>query len=90
MAGAPDAPAAGGMFGDTFAKLRQAVSVWNNALAGGQVGVAQTRPMARIAANPRIEPDVLTEGVWNLMADAMDVPDHEFERRLGCSDPRAR
>ncbi len=63
------------------ARLRRAVGVWNNALAGGQVGVAQTRVMARIAANPRIEPDVLTEGVWNLMADAMDVSFVEFERR---------
>jgi hypothetical protein len=63
------------------AKLRRAVRVWNNALTGGQVGVAQTRLMARIAANPRIEPDVLTAGVWNLMADAMDVSYIEFERR---------
>jgi len=63
------------------ARLRQAVGVWNNALAGGQVGVAQTRLMARIAANPRVDPDVLTTGVWNLMADAMDVSYIEFERR---------
>ena len=63
------------------ARLRRAVGVWNNALAGGQVGVAQTRLMARIAANPRIEPDVLATGVWNLMADAMDVSSVEFERR---------
>jgi hypothetical protein len=57
------------------------VTVWNNALAGGQVGVAQTRLMARIAANPRIDPDVLVRGVWELMADAMDVSYLEFERR---------
>ena len=63
------------------ARLRRAVRVWNNALAGGQVGVAHTRLMARIAANPRIEPEVLTAGVWNLMADAMDVSYLEFERR---------
>ena len=63
------------------AKLRRAVRVWDNALAGGQVGVAQTRLMARIAANPRIEPEVLTVGVWNLMVDAMDVSYVEFERR---------
>jgi hypothetical protein len=50
-------------------------------LAGGQVGVAQTRLMARIAANPRIDPDVLVRGVWQLMADAMDVSSIEFERR---------
>jgi hypothetical protein len=37
--------------------------------------------MARIAANPRIDPDVLTRGVWELMADAMDVSYVEFERR---------
>ncbi len=37
------------------ARLRQSVPVWNNALAGGQIGVAQTRLMARIASNPRIE-----------------------------------
>ena len=63
------------------ARLRRAVAVWNNALAAGQVGVAQTRLMARIAANPRIEPDVLVRGVWELMVDAMDLPYIEFERR---------
>ncbi len=63
------------------ARLRRTVGVWNNALAGGQVGVAQTRLMARIAANPRINPEVLTAGVWNLMADAMDISAIEFERR---------
>jgi hypothetical protein len=63
------------------ARLRRAVAVWNNALAGGQVGVAQTRLMARIAANPRIDPDVLASGVWQLMVDAMDLPYVEFERR---------
>ena len=63
------------------ARLRRAVAVWNNALAGGQVGVAQTRLMARIAANPRIDPDVLHRGVWELMVDAMDLPYTEFERR---------
>lgn len=63
------------------ARLRRAVGVWNNALAAGQVGVAQTRLMARIAANPRIEPDVLTRGVWQLMVDAMDCSYVEFERR---------
>jgi len=63
------------------AKLRRAVRVWNNALSGGQVGVAQTRLMARIAANPRIDPDVLTTGVWQLMSDAMDESYIEFERR---------
>jgi hypothetical protein len=63
------------------ARLRQRVGVWNHALAGGQVGVAQTRLMARIAANPRIEPDVLVSGVWNLMSDAMDISYLEFERR---------
>ncbi|HUV17189.1 MAG TPA: hypothetical protein VMW33_01795, partial [Ilumatobacteraceae bacterium] len=63
------------------ARLRRAVTVWNNALAAGQVGVAQTRLMARIAANPRIEPDVLTQGVWQLMVDAMDCSYIEFERR---------
>ena len=63
------------------ARLRRAVAVWNNALAAGQVGVAQTRLMARIAANPRIDPDVLTRGVWQLLVDAMDLPYIEFERR---------
>ncbi len=63
------------------ARLRRAVTVWNNALAAGQLGVAQTRLMARIAANPRIEPDVLTRGVWQLMVDAMDCSYVEFERR---------
>ena len=63
------------------AKLGRAVRVWNDALAGGQVGVAQTRLMARIAANPRIPADTLTAGVRELMIDAMDVSYVEFERR---------
>jgi hypothetical protein len=63
------------------AKLRRAVAQWNNALGAGQVGVAQTRLMARIAANPRIDPDVLADGVRQLMIDAMDVSYVEFERR---------
>ena len=63
------------------ARLRRVVGVWNDALAGGQVGVAQTRLMARIAANPRIDREVLTRGVWQLMVDAMDCPYTEFERR---------
>jgi hypothetical protein len=37
--------------------------------------------MARIAANPRIEPDVVARGVWELMVDAMDLPYIDFERR---------
>jgi hypothetical protein len=63
------------------AKLRRAVAMWNNALGAGQVGVAQTRLMARIGANPRIAADVLTDGVRQLMIDAMDVSYVEFERR---------
>jgi hypothetical protein len=63
------------------ARLRRAVRIWNVALAAGQVGVAQTRLMARIAANPRIDPDVLAAGVRELMIDAMEVSYVEFERR---------
>ncbi len=63
------------------ARLRRVARVWNNALAGGQIGVAQTRLMARIAANPRIPTDTLIAGVWQLMADAMDISYIEFERR---------
>jgi hypothetical protein len=63
------------------AQLRRVAQVWNNALGGGQVGVAQTRLMARIAANPRIPAEVLAAGVWQLMSDAMDVSYDEFERR---------
>ena len=63
------------------ARLRRAVGVWNNALAAGQIGVAQTRLMARVAANPRISADVLHDGVWQLLVDAMDESYTEFERR---------
>ena len=55
--------------------------MWNDAVAGGQIGVAQSRLMARIAANPRIPADVLVAGVWELMVDAMDCSYVEFERR---------
>jgi hypothetical protein len=63
------------------AKLRRVARVWNDAVAGGQVGVAQSRLMARIAANPRIPGDLLVAGVWELMVDAMDCSYVEFERR---------
>ena len=63
------------------AKLRRVARVWNDAVAGGQIGVAQSRLMARIAANPRIPGDVLVAGVWELMVDAMDCSYVEFERR---------
>ncbi len=62
------------------ARLRRRVPVWNLALSAGQVGVAQTRLMARIAANPRSPSDTLAEGVRNLMIDAFDAGYDEFER----------
>jgi len=46
------------------------------------VGVAQSEAMARVAANTRIDPDVLTRDAGMLLDDAINLPHTEFERNL--------
>ncbi len=54
---------------------------WAAGLAAGFIGTAQFRLMARIAANPRLEPDRLASGSKELWCDALDCSFREFERR---------
>lgn len=62
-------------------RFTERVAVWGAAARAGQVGVAQTRLMARIAANPRIPQAALDRDRFELLDDAMSLPYREFERR---------
>jgi hypothetical protein len=64
------------------ARLHRRVGVWANAESSGHVGVAQTQLMAQVAANPRIEPELLRTAGWDLLEDAMDLSYDKFERRI--------
>ena len=57
------------------------VPAWAAAAGSGEVGVAQTRLMARVAANPRLHV-ALVECLESLLADAILLPYDEFERRV--------
>ena len=57
------------------------VPAWAAAAGSGEVGVAQTRLMARVAANPRVHV-AMVECVESLLADAIVLPFEEFERRV--------
>ncbi len=61
-------------------RLFELVPSWAQAARTGEVGVAQTRLMARVAANPRVH-IALIESVESLLADAIVLPFDEFERR---------
>ena len=54
---------------------------WMHAARSGEVGIAQTRLMARVAANPRVHV-ALIECVDVLLADAIALGYDEFERRV--------
>jgi len=62
-------------------RLFELVPAWAAAARSGEVGVGQTRLMARVAANPRVH-EALTDAVQSLLADAILLPYDEFERRL--------
>ena len=64
------------------AHMRNRLAEWADAARAGTVGVAQSEAMARVAANPRIEPSVLTRDAGMLLDDAMSLPFAEFERNL--------
>ncbi len=57
------------------------IPTWADAARTGEVGVAQTRLMARVAANPRVHVALL-ECVESLLADAIVRSYDEFERRV--------
>ena len=48
----------------------------------GEVGVAQSELMARVAANPRVPDELLQRDEQLLLDDARSLPYEEFERRL--------
>lgn len=62
-------------------RLFELLPSWAAAARSGEVGVAQTRLMARVAANPRVHVALL-DCVESLLADAIVLPYDEFERRL--------
>jgi hypothetical protein len=63
------------------ARLHEALPDWAAAEADGDVGVAQSELMARIAANPRIASAVLERDAPALLDDAIEQSFDEFERR---------
>jgi Domain of unknown function (DUF222) len=63
------------------ARLHESLPDWAIAEADGNVGVAQSELMARIAANPRIASTVLERDAPALLDDAIGLPFDEFERR---------
>ena len=63
------------------ARLHEALPAWADAEADGEVGVAQSELMARIAANPRIASSVLERDALVLLEDAIGQSFDEFERR---------
>jgi hypothetical protein len=61
------------------ARMQALLPLWANGAAAGMVGVAQSEVMAQVAANPRLEPEVLRRGAWELFRDAIDLPFKDFE-----------
>ncbi len=64
------------------ARMRDRLGEWAHAARTGTVGVAQSELMGRVAANPRIEPDVLARDAGMLLDDAINLPFAEFEHNL--------
>jgi hypothetical protein len=64
------------------ARMRDRLSEWTAAARTGRVGVAQSEAMARVAANPRIDPSLLARDAGMLLDDAIALPFDEFERNL--------
>ena len=64
------------------ARIRERLPEWNTAARRGLIGVAQSEAMGRVAANPRIDPEVLSRDAGLLLDDAIDLPFAEFDRNL--------
>ncbi len=69
--------------------MRNQLGEWAQAARAGAVGVAQSEAMARVTANPRIDPDVLARDAGMLLDDAINLPYVEFERNLRTWEARA-
>jgi hypothetical protein len=63
------------------ARMQRRLSVWAGGERAGLVGVAQTELLARIAANPLLDDELLAESSWDLLGDAIDLPYDDFARR---------
>jgi hypothetical protein len=64
------------------ARMHRRLLAWADAAAAGDVGVAQGELMARVAANPRIDPAVLVRDQQMLLDDAIGLPFDVFEGRV--------
>ena len=64
------------------ARMRDRLPEWRTAAQRGTVGVAQSEAMARVAANPRIDAEILQRDAGLLLDDAIALPYVEFERNL--------
>lgn len=64
------------------ARLHRQLPVWGNAELSGLVGVAQSELMARVVANPRLDPDIVARDCWELLDDAIDLSYADFERNI--------
>jgi hypothetical protein len=64
------------------ARMRARLPEWATAARSGTVGVAQSEAMARVAANPLIDPEVLFRDAGMLLDDAINLPFVDFERNL--------
>lgn len=64
------------------ARMRDRLPEWAVAATNGRVGVAQSEAMGRVAANPRIDAEILARDAGMLLDDAMNLPYTEFERNL--------
>jgi hypothetical protein len=64
------------------ARMRTRLPEWASAARTGTIGIAQSDAMARVTANTRIDPDVLTRDAGMLLDDAINLPYTDFERNL--------
>ncbi len=64
------------------ARMERRLYRWKRAAATARVGVAQSALMARVAANPRLDPVVLQRGARELCADAERLSYVEFEHNV--------
>ncbi len=64
------------------ARMRNHLDEWATAARTGSVGVAQSEAMARVAANPRIDAELLARDAGMLLDDAINLPYADFDRNL--------
>ncbi len=64
------------------ARMHDRLPLWAAGAGAGQVGVAQSELIGQLAANPRIDPETLHRGCWELFVDALDLPYKEFEANV--------